>query len=375
MKVAIITYHRAYNYGSVLQAYALNKTVTELGAKVDTIDYVTDQQKNICKHFQKNNSIMNIVRNIFTLRYLYLLKIKYNHFDNFIRKYIPTTSKKYTKSEQLNALDNQYDFFICGSDQIWNPNTIGFGDSFFLSFVKEKSKCISYGSSIALPSLSQKNETLFERYLKNYRFLSVREKTSAQYLTKLLNRKVYQVLDPVFLRSVDEWKSLCSNIQKLPKKYIFCYFIGDVPYMRDFAKQMHKETGWELIVVYKNLRDVLYKNLKFYDAGPQEFLELLKNATYVITNSFHAVCFSLLFKKNFWVFINKANNNAPNSRIVDLLTIFDLQNRIYDGNITDKFMPVSYTHLFEEKLKNDINFSILYLKKALYGEKDDKILS
>ena len=369
MKAAIITYHRSYNYGSALQAYALNKTLNDLGVETHTIDYITERQKNIYKHFQRNNSLMNIIRNVYTLRYLKLLKLKYNRFDDFIKTYIRTTSKIYTLPNQLIELNNKYDLFVCGSDQIWNPNTADFDESYLLSFVKDKRKCFSFAPSIGVSSHIHNYENLFKKYLKDFRSLSVREKTAASYLTKLLNRKVVQVLDPVFLRNCNEWQQLAKDSYK--NKYIFCYFIGDVPYMRDFAKQMHKETGLDLVVVYKNLRDILYTNVKFYDAGPQEFLNLVKNATYVVTNSFHAVSFSLLFKKNFWAFIDRYNNVAPNSRIVDLLTHFDLQNRIYKkDNTFDKYKSIEYTSNFEEKLKRDIEFSISYLKNAIWGNND-----
>lgn len=210
----------------------------------------------------------------------------------------------------------EYDLYIAGSDQIWNPRCIDFDEAYLLSFVKDKSTCISYGPSIAIHDISPYKE-LFFNTLKDYKSISVREEDGAKLIEELVGRQISKVLDPVFLLSKEEWDEILEEAS-LKKPYILCYFIGDIPNMRRFAKKMRKELNLDLVVIVMNLRDELYLNKKRYDAGPLDFIALIKNASYVCTNSYHAVLFSIIYNINFWVFINEEADISSNSRIINL---------------------------------------------------------
>ena len=172
---------------------------------------------------------------------------------------------------------------------------------------------------------------MFCKELKGFKALSVREPDGAEIIENLIGIRPKVVIDPVFLLSSEEWITIMSE-KKINKPYIFCYFIGDIKGMRDFAKKMHKQLKLPLVVVYKNLRDVLYLNKKMYDTGPKEFLSLIYNAEYVCTNSFHSVCFSAIFQKNFWVFVDENSKLSSKSRIYNIVKKLYLEKRVVSFN-------------------------------------------
>lgn len=369
MKIAIITYHRAYNYGSALQAYALNKYLNDTGVNCKTIDYITERQSDLYRVFERNASLLAICRNVQSLMYLKKLKRHKVRFDNFLSTYLPMTSQQYHTLTELNELSDEFDYFICGSDQIWNPLTADFDSSYLLSFVKNKQKCIAYAPSVAINRIPNEYNELFFDSLQNYKALSTREKSGSDIISNIIGRKCEVAVDPVLLLSQSEWSEIATNIPY--KDYILGYYIGDVEGMRTFADKLRNDTGKRVVVIYKNLRDFKYKTVKAYDSGPREFVGLVKNASYVVTNSFHAVVFSLIFKKNFWVFTDVNNPNSSNSRIIDILESVGLSNRIlnalimYEANSKDE---IEYNEEIEQSLERLIYSSKEYLREAISND-------
>ena len=154
--IGIITYHKAYNYGSILQSFALNKYLRENGFHVETIDFQTQKQKQIYEIFENNISVLSVLRNIQSLFELRKLETKKNRFDMFLLNNIPLSKSIFYTTEELAKKNFNYDYYISGSDQIWNPNCTDFDEAYLLSFIKDKTKCISYAPSIGVNSLSKK---------------------------------------------------------------------------------------------------------------------------------------------------------------------------------------------------------------------------
>lgn len=329
-KIGIITYHRAINYGSVLQAYALNKYLRKCGHEVETIDYYSYKQENLYYIFQPYNTARNLVRNLHSLLYKKKLNIKKKKFDTFIIDNIPLSKNKYRQIHELSNHSFDYDIYFVGSDQVWNPLCIDFDEVYLLSFVKDKKKCNSYAPSIAIQDISLYKD-LFYRYLKDFRFLSVRESLGVKLIENIVHRKVEEVVDPVLLLKKEEWSEI-GNENPINEPYILCYFIGNIPNMRKFAIKMSKHLKLTLIVIIKDLRELFYQNKKFYDAGPCDFISLIKNASYVCTNSYHAVLFSLIYKINFWVFVNEEATSSSNSRIYNIGLKLGFTDRILNSN-------------------------------------------
>lgn len=359
MKIAVITYHRAINYGSALQAYALNRFLNKQNeVECRTIDYIPKGQTLYYKKFEKVKTVMSILRNMQTLFYLNQLNKKEKNFELFLNKDILLTPNKYYSKKELNEIDD-FDLYICGSDQIWNPNCIDFTSAYLLDFVDDKSKCISYSPSIAVNKLENKQIELFREKIESFRNVSIREINGKQILkeNEIYNGEVTVTLDPVFLLEKEEWDLIASPVV-IPNKYIFCYFIGDIEGMRTYAIKLRKKYNLPIIVVYQNLRDMLYINKKIYSAGPREFLFLLKNATYVFSNSFHAVAFSIIYSKRFGVYLNRDIKGNANSRIDGILGQLNLTQCIITKNsdLVDIYMDIDYTYaisvLEKEKLKS-----------------------
>lgn len=330
MKTGILTFHRAYNYGSALQAYALNRVLNDEAGTAETIDFRNVCQDELYTIFNHGKSPKDLVRNFLSLIKYRQLKQKKKSFDDFINNEIKLSGLTTYDRRELEELNDQYDYFVCGSDQIWNVFCSDFSEVYLLDFVNDKSKCISYAASIGIGEIPEENKKMFSELLKGYKAISVREKRGAELIKPLVNQNVSVMPDPVVLLGREQWSELAEDAV-IKGKYILGYYIGDVPGMRDFAVKLHKKTGCKVVVINKNIRDLLYYNKKYYSAGPKEFISLIKNAEYVCTDSFHAVMFSIIFHKNFWVFIDGKKQNSG-TRIINILEKAGLTDRAVNGS-------------------------------------------
>lgn len=362
--IAIITYSKAYNYGSALQAYALNFFLSNLGCNVKTIDYTTERQQALYKIFEPYKGILSVLRNLQSiLCYSKLCKHKHK-FDEFVNNEIPQT-EKVSSVQQFVEMNEKYDYFICGSDQIWNVQCDDFDTNYMLSFVKDKNKCIAYAPSLGAGADYPQTMDMIRQYTNAFKAISSRETKSTAIIEKAINKNVQSVLDPVFLLSAEEWNNVSAS-PIVDGDYILGYFIGDVVGMRNFAANVHRKWNMPVVVIYKNLRDVKYNFSTHYEAGPADFVTLVKNARCVITNSFHAVSFSLIFKVDFWAFVNKSTSD---SRIKGLLNDVGLSNRIIDANTSscvDAKTPIQYESLDMKTFKNKILQSKKFLTDNIF---------
>lgn len=344
MKIGTITYHRALNYGSVLQTYALNKYLRLLGHQVETIDFATTQQAGMYKKYRpikfNYGVVIGLLRNVYSFIYSSQFDCKNKRFDDFIRDFIPLSDFRAKDSDDLREFvkSSHYDMYFCGSDQIWNTNCGDFSSAYLLDFVDDKSRCCAYAPSIGVTKLNVESENLFKQYLSEYKKISVREKNSSKYLEKIIGRSVDTVLDPVFLLEKDEWNKIALPVD-VGEKFVLGYFIGDVVGMRKYSQILAKHFNGKVVVINQNLRDLCFcGKCVQYSAGPREFIWLIKNSSIVCTNSFHAVAFSLIFNKNFFVFIdgNARNEDKPQQRIYNITELVGLESQIIDQTICGK---------------------------------------
>lgn len=368
MNAAVITYHRAVNYGSALQAYALNQYINELGIHCETIDYRPKRQSNIYRLFEAPRSPMALARNMHSFLYLRDLRTHQARFEEFLNNLVIQTVDTFTKPTDLEALDEHYDVYVTGSDQVWNPRTTDFDSSYLLSFVHDKSRCLSYAPSLGTGTLPADYHDIFRRELAGYRCLSVREEQGAAAISEIVDRAVSTVVDPVFLLDDKDWSCVGETAScTYGGDFIFGYFIGDVPGMREFADKLGEETGLKVITVYKNLRDLLHRTECHYDAGPREFIWYVAHARYVVTNSFHATAFSIIYRKDFWTFVD-GNPEAPGERIRNILDLAGLQNRSLDDARSASVVatePVCWSDKGIAHLSGAIDASKRYLKEGL----------
>lgn len=362
-KIGILTFHRAYNFGSALQAYALNHYLNSCGFDAKTIDFVPSRQKSIYSTPKISFSLHSLA-----LWLMYKINkkntlVRYDKFNHFVKNNIALTSNYFDEYSDLSSLNNEFDAFVVGSDQIWNPRCDDFNDAYLLPFVREEICKIAYSPSIGAAELPTKYNQLFSKNISRFNFISLREKKSCDFIKELTNKDAVMAPDPVFLLNQTEWKKIKNNsVQKFA--YILCYFIGSVDGMRPFCRKLAKENKCKIIVINPNLHEYFYFNKKKFNCGPEEFLNLIDNAKLICTDSFHAVAFSLIFNKDFYAF-KKDNNGSPDERLINLLKYFSLENRIVNS---DYFIPSKNIIRYETINKRISDFrqvGVNFLKEAL----------
>lgn len=380
-KIGIITYFYYYNYGTVLQAYALQLVIDTLGkgnCKAEIID---------CRFGEKDLTWLDILKIRSKLLFYYIFEIrkvigningkriyaKYDSkislrkkfFEKFIKDYCHLTPKTYGRSDDLYFEPPIFDIYITGSDQTWSPK-VGLRDSLFLGFAPDDKIRAAYAPSIGVAEYSEENKQYVKEHLKKYQFVSCREKYGTDNLKSLSPVPVEMVLDPTLLVRSDEWRKIVVK-PSIGGKYILCYFIGDRKYYRDFAERLSKQLNLPLIFIPVSFLDFSpSENLK-WETGPREFLGLIDNAEVVLTDSFHGTIFSINFNKTFYSFIKHSGKKAmDNMRIVDILGRMNLIDRFkdsYNGGPID-YTPINYT-VTNELLEEERSKSELFIKKIL----------
>lgn len=368
MKIGIITTQYATNYGALLQTYALQTYIREeMNYDVETIDYYPKHYKDYWRIFSKNSSYKAILSNIILgvhLGWIKKKKKRFQKFKLFKEKYIKC-SKPYYSKEELEQTNCPYDVCICGSDQIWNVSRHSIPDPVWFLNVQgtwKNVKKISYAPSIADKIAPDKNNYLKE-FLRDFHAISVREDSDVEALKKIIHREVIHVCDPIFLLSMEKWENL-SIPHNISKNYICCYFLNPNNEAVLAVKKIRELTG--LPVLYINVNDLkkvsLCKDIR--DAGPLDFIGYIKNARYVVTNSFHCTAFSVLFNKEFYVIQKK----TANARMSSLLSKVGLEDRIIGKNEIDKLnrgkLCIDYSEV-NWKLEEFIKESKEFLRKSL----------
>lgn len=362
---ATITFHAAHNFGSNLQAYALQQTILSLGHRNEIINLRTARQKDLYTVFTKRKGLKYVIKNLSHLYYYFPLKRAYNKFENFINTKLILT-QEYGTEEDLKKAEFSYDTYICGSDQIWNPDPADFDWSYYLTFVK-KGKKIAYAPSFG--QLASTGDTEIERKitsaLSSFDSISVREQGSANNVKHLTGKTPEIVLDPTLLISKEKWLHLIKEEKRLVKEdYIFFYTLFADPERMDIIKRVSNATGLPVVTSnFSNQYDVFNPFKKCYDAGPLDFLALIRDAKLVVVSSFHGTVFSVLLNVPFF-----AIDGMTDARISTLLKITGLEHReITTRNVEEKCkeafnLEFNNVNLRIEEVRTS---SIEFLKKSL----------
>lgn len=326
-KIGILTYHRAYSYGAKLQAYALVKYMNSIGFRAEDIDYGNIGEEKLRKIGFKNLKDL-IVTTLCYICSTYSEPIRIRRFNDFL-KMIPHSSIRYNKKNIVNA-NSEYDYFITGSDQVWNPKYNEGDFTYLLDFVKDNKKKFSYAASFGTTVFS--NEILNKYYplLVSFHKILVRESTGQDLLEKQMGLNSEIVLDPTFLIPCNHWKTIAHYPFKKHIKYILSFqIIQRDPIYDRMLEHLHRLLGYEVIELKDSFRYKPWRWRTYTQAGPLEFLGLIKNAEIVVTNSFHATVFSILFNRPFFCL---KNSFGFNSRMIDLTKSVGLQSRMFDSS-------------------------------------------
>ena len=363
MKIAIITLNGHKNYGNRLQNYALQKFLLKYAEKVDTIWY---DNNNYLPEIPSWNwkILIKCILNWKNIRY----NRKYYYGKNCIREYnIKKFSDKYISIRYdfkiKDSLVNEYDYFIIGSDQVWNPYH---KENRFLDFVPSK-KRIAYAASFGVDHIPLQKKNLFKNKLKEMAYISVREKAGANIVYKLINKKVPVLVDPTILLSKKEWEDIAEQPRWYKnEKYILTYFLGE---KNELIDNIISKYNYKII----NLLDI--NNIDIYCSKVEEFIFLIKHAVLVCTDSFHCAVFSILMNTPFFV-INRIEGNMPktNSRINSLLELFNFKDRyisVESRIIDEEILNMDFSNV-ETIQSQEIERSTIYIKKALNLFQEEK---
>lgn len=329
---------RNYNYGSLLQAFALQQYLVQHGIDNELIFYV---KRNMFKQFMRLFNVPLLKAKIGVwkrkVRIAVNPKLKYNFkernaafYDFFTNKMI--CSRPYIGRTALKKGTANYSAFILGSDQVWNPMNYGV-DFYTLTFIPREKLKVTYASSFgisSIPSTQYKGTCNFLRRIDN---ISVRELSGQKIVKDLIGREVPVVVDPTLLFNSVQWDKLLSEKRICSEQYIFCYFVGNNMAHRIAVKMLAKEMGLRLVFI-PHVDEYVPEDNEFVDnefahVGPSEFVNLIKYANFICTDSFHATLFSIQYHKKFVVFdrYKEGQKGNMNTRLASILGILGLQNR------------------------------------------------
>lgn len=368
MKIGILTFHASHNYGSMLQAYALQKYLKNIGYEVETINLRNDRQKRLYNYplylplRKKKKYLLSLLNPL----WLYRETRKWNLYESFLTNYLCLSKYEYHNWEEIveDLPVLHYDILITGGDQIWNMRCKDFDKSYFLPSKLNGIKKISYSPSFGRLFLTKINE-IEERYiikqLSDYSTLSVREDSMQIYLSQRLKKEIDVVTDPTLLLDKSDYLNIINEKPIVEGKYIYYYSPFERPHAEKLACLLGKHYGMKVVTSFPHI--YFNKGMKsVQETGPAEFLNLLKNATLVVGKSFHLVVFSLIFHKDF---IAVDGDSDARMKHILKLTGNELRGLVnIDNYTTIKLPPIDFNYA-EAKLKELRYSSISFLQKSI----------
>ena len=419
MRIKLVTFAPHPNFGTCLQSYALNYVLRKMGHDVEFIynrretppptfrHYVFAalkrivkiflSEKQICRLKERKNAMARnsqggndapVILQLPDHRLLgflsrcpgYKFFAKKWYYGNLQKRKVYKFTfedgnfnmrRLFTHADYKKVVADA-DLFVTGSDQIWNPFCGGFNPMMFLEFVNDGTKCVAYSSSISLPELPSSVASRMKASLQKFSHIAVREQRSVELLSKLLGRDdIKLVVDPTYLLSAEEWETFGNKAEiefKVPERYIFCYFVGDkrTDVYERMVQDVKRFTGIQDVITLECYnRDLNYGNGRLYkDAGPYEWVWLLRHASYVCMDSFHATVFALKFQKEFVHAMKNADmeTGSQNTRMYDILSRYGILYKNYNGDGgTDWQQRIDYARL-TPLIESEIKDSIKYLK-------------
>lgn len=382
-KIGLITIQNA-NYGSVLQMFALYNIINKLGYDCTIINYKYPTSYHIQNAIGNENVysqnllnpyvVFRKFKNLYKHIIRYYLRRKYpstnnirEKFDYFIKK-CHLTDILYDK-DTITSNPPKFDIYVTGSDQVWNPRYYHRDYSFLLNFTEDNQKRVSYASSFGSKQIIEDYKEDYARLLKRYEYVSTRERSGTILYEQLTGKKAYYCLDPTMLFTKEEWKEYSLGNSNNQEKYILCYIqnyaFNPYPYVDKLIKRVQKLLGYKVKIITQDIYELTKGYEVLNNVGPQEFLDLYYNASFVIACSFHAIAFSIIMRKPFFAIMNDKTTN--DDRQANIISEFNLEKRIYKkGDKLPRYedLEMDYNNV-ENKLNELRSFSLSYLKRVL----------
>lgn len=333
-KAAVITMHRIYNYGSVLQTYATQKVLENAGVSCEIIDYISPYRAKLPLFLEYPPRLegKKMKRLLYYVAKVPSFVLKDITFGSFIRKHIKLGKKQYIVNEDLLRDPPKADVYVTGSDQVWNSKyNHGVDGSYYLNFAEKGAKKIAFVSSFGRDVLSKEEESQVTPLLREYSYLSIREDSALQILDRMGLNGIC-LIDPTLQLNKEEWLNLASK-RKVKEKYLLLFLLyNEDNGATEYAARVAKEKHLKLVKLSWELRKPESVDVLFTHRSPETFLSLFANADCIVTNSFHGVAFSINLNRQF-VFVPRSEFNG---RIESLLRLTGLENRkVQDIKKTD----------------------------------------
>ena len=384
-KIGLAVCYDTKNYGSQLQVLATLKKIEELGFETEIIRY----KKKISPTF-----IVQTLPRLFNIPFIQAkinskkkrnridkhdqlrddVKKRNDRFNKFVTDYFTNLSEQYNGWESLVRKSNQnYDTFLCGSDQLWLPHNLG-SHFYTLEFANDDKKKVAYATSFGVSEIPNNLKKGYKKFLNRFQFLSTREIAGQEIIKELTGKNAKVVCDPTLLFNSEQWMKILPEEKVISEKYIFCYFLGDNNEHRNQAEILSQKTGYKIVTIpfLDNFveRELTFGDYKMFDIDTKDFVNLIRNAEYVLTDSFHGSIFSILNHKKFITFNRyTSGKGSRNSRIDSLCHLLNLNDRRFEKNILDNiFNDIDYDNV-EIKLNELRNASISYLIDSLGATK------
>ena len=331
MKIGIMTFPNSWSHGASLQMYALFSKLKSMGHDVEVINYFNEYALRPEKQKKDIRSMAKaVLQNVLHAD----KKRKFRRFEQ--RTVVLYPEKPIFDAVKLASLGERYDYVICGSDQVWNPDITNQDLAYFLNFCASGTKRISYAASFGVDSLALDFSKKIKPELEKFYAISVREQVGEKMIFDMLGKQADVVLDPTFFLCGSQWKKIQRSVSKIQGNYILYYTVSPSDSLYRFCEKLSAQTGLKIVLVggncfSKNTDHLLYAN----DIAPDELLYLIDHATYVVTNSFHGLAFSIHYRKNFYVNLS----SATNSRLEQLIQSLALESRVVNEDsqvFTDK---------------------------------------
>ena len=379
MKIGIITVHRHYNYGSALQAWALQKAIEKMcpGVTVEFIDYKYPNKFH--KDRNKKSLGYNIRKMAWTFRDNFLRGklFQKKRFRDFQKKYLKVSDVSYPDYESLEQNPPVYDLYVTGSDQVWNPVTLKNDPAFYCAFSSSGRK-IAYAASFTIDKLPATTENVIRDWIQAYSCIGIRERSGLNIL-KQLNLSgdvvVQNTCDPTLLLSDADYAEIYKDSRvKIDTDYILVYNLNyafdNHPAIDDAINIVQKRYSIPVIILGNPKIAINGPHKSLFSIGPSEFVYLFKHAKYVVTSSFHGIMFSIVFRKPFVAVV--PSSKSKDKRLTDALLMLGLSSRGIraDEHVTDIPIENPYTKEVEAKIGTFINDSKQFLCDAIYNSKE-----
>lgn len=373
MKLAGITWWRN-NYGSILQAYALQtyletldgieyEILCQYGKEIGSFDNLLDKLKRY--------GLFETVNRIIWRFGIPQLRNRSGVIQRFVEKNLNVSKRQYTEST-IGTANNLYDGFICGSDQIWNPTLTDTNSMYWLTFANDDKIRVAYAPSIGVEALSESQKRDIVNNLNHFNAISCREESGTQLINSVLGQdRCKTVLDPTLMVSKRVWDNICTKTCK-KEKYIFVYMLRGTRKQRRMVEDFAAKKKLKILTMpFLDTEHIVWYDSKFGDkkiwaADPADFISLIKNAEFVVTDSFHCMVFSCLYHKTFFAF--RKIGASQHNRMVDLQNLVGIENRIMEESDSvieeEKFGTINWSQV-DEKLENARTESRNYLLAAL----------